>query len=290
MIVTCLQGGLGNQLFQYAAGRALSLQTGRKLWLVTALFRHDPQRDYALQPLNIKAGTLNGTGACWLAQAAASHGLLPRLLTTLRFRRRFRYLNDLERGFQASIFTGDGPAVLFGYWQSEKYFQSYANQIHDDCAFRSPPRPEAQGWLNEIEQSTAVAVHVRRGDYVTNPHTAAVHGVCDPDYYQAAADALLRRVAGPTFFVFSDDPDWAEANLHLPGRTKTVRGNQERADHEDLRLMSACRHFIIANSSFSWWGAWLGNANDKCVVAPRRWFQNYRADTKDLLPEGWLQV
>ena len=294
MIVTTLQGGMGNQMFQYAAGRALSLESGRPLWLETSSFRTevrtDTVRTYALAPFSTNARLLDGSGSRWLASASVSRWPGPKLLAALRFRKWFRYVYDAEQGFQASLLAGRGSLVLRGWWQSEKYFRSHAGQVRRDFAFRAPPPPESQHWLEQIERVAAVAVHVRRGDYVTNPHTASVHGACGPDYYQAAADSLLKRVAEPRFFVFSDDPDWAEANLHLPAPTSIVRGNQAIADHEDLRLMAACRHFIIANSSFSWWGAWLGAAEDKFVVAPRRWFRNYHANTKDLLPDCWTQL
>jgi hypothetical protein len=131
---------------------------------------------------------------------------------------------------------------------------------------------------------------VRRGDYVQNPVTNARHGLCPLEYYHTAVRTLAAQVPDPQFFVFSDDPDWTQQNLKLPYPTTYVTCNGLERDYEDLRLMSHCRHHIIANSSFSWWGAWLSTFPAKTVLAPSTWFREPPQASRDRVPAGWLTV
>ena len=143
---------------------------------------------------------------------------------------------------------------------------------------------------SEIQATVSVGVHIRRGDYVANPIANQFHGVCSLEYYLAAIAKLKEEIGAPRFFVFSDDIGWARQNLRLPDPTTFVDHNGEAHDYEDLRLMSLCKHHIIANSSFSWWGAWLSNNPDKIVIAPERWFRDPSMDPRDLVPEGWHRL
>ena len=178
---------------------------------------------------------------------------------------------------------------LFGYWQSERYFVDHAAEIRDDFRFRVLPDDRNRALATRIAHTPAVSVHVRRGDYVTNPATKAVHGALPLDYYHAAVDRIRESEPEPHFYVFSDDPDWCSANLDLGGATTVVDHNRGRGS-EDLRLMSLCSHHVIANSSFSWWGAWLNAREDKIVVAPQEWMRDDSFDTRDLVPEGWIRI
>jgi hypothetical protein len=141
-----------------------------------------------------------------------------------------------------------------------------------------------------IAGCNAVSLHVRRGDYVSNPDSSRVHGLCGADYHQAAVRRIAEVVPQPHLFVFSDDPQWAAGNLHLDHPATIVTGNDTRRDYEDLHLMSLCKHHIVANSSFSWWGAWLDTNPDKIVIAPERWFAHEQHDTRDLLPPTWQVI
>jgi hypothetical protein len=142
-----------------------------------------------------------------------------------------------------------------------------------------------------IEQEpAAVSLHVRRGDYASNPVTNQYHGTCSLRYYLDAVSTLVSLGVQPRLFVFSDDIPWAQASLRFDFPVTFVGHNPASADHEALRLMSMCRHHIIANSSFSWWGAWLGSHPDKVVIAPRKWFNGATHDTRDLIPASWRQV
>ena len=143
--------------------------------------------------------------------------------------------------------------------------------------------------LDRIHSCNAVSVHVRRGDYVSVAETRERHGTCSLDYYQAGFEHIAARIADPVIFVFSDDPAWVQANLKFPSPTIYVTHNVGKQNYEDLRLMSACRHFIIANSTFSWWGAWLGEGAGKIVIAPKRW-GNKPDEMDDPVPEVWVRL
>jgi hypothetical protein len=131
---------------------------------------------------------------------------------------------------------------------------------------------------------------VRRGDYVANASTHEYHGVCSPEYYEAAQKLLAHRLGAIELFVFSDDADWVERHLRFFGPATFVKHNGPAQDYEDLRLLSLCRHHIIANSTFSWWGAWLCRHVEKLVIAPKRWFQGARHSTDDLIPQQWIRL
>jgi hypothetical protein len=135
----------------------------------------------------------------------------------------------------------------------------------------------------------SVSVHVRRGDYVSDPATNQSLGTCSAEYYRGAARLIASQVSSPRFFVFSDEPDWARANLELEGPAVFVTHNDPERGYEDMRLMAFCRHHIVANSSFSWWGAWLSNSGG-IVVAPKRWFKANEWDARDLVPERWVRL
>ena len=286
MIVSRLIGGLGNQMFQYAAGRALALRRG-------ASFRIDRRAfaDYKTHAFGLD---------CFRAELPdAPVDQLPGAVKESRINRLLRpLLRSPVRVYAEKAFTFD-PAVLSlpdgtyldGYWQSEQYFADHADAIRADFTVRHAPSAENAHWLGLIAASNSVSLHVRRGDYVTDPSAASVHGTCDLDYYRRAVEHV-RSVSGaePVAFVFSDDPDWVTANLQLPSPMHVVRNNDASTNYEDLRLMTACRHHVIANSSFSWWGAWLDPRADAITVAPRRWFVGGPHDARDLLPERWVRL
>ena len=135
-----------------------------------------------------------------------------------------------------------------------------------------------------------MSIHVRRGDYVSDAITQEIHGLSPLEYYAAAIQHIAHVAVQPHFFVFSDDPSWVRQNLHIDYPTTYVEHNTADRNYEDLRLMSLCRHHIIANSTFSWWGAWLGSNRAKMVIAPKRWFNTPDKDTRDLIPRSWIQL
>lgn len=297
-IVVTLNGGLGNQLFQYAMGRALSLRTGLPLVLDLAWFQQVKSqdgavttiRDYALEPFDLGVET-----QCVGLSQLNTPGLMGRIL-----RRIFRYVPRqhfgrkvyFERGFvfEQTAFSLQGPVWLEGYWQSPRYFDDCAELLRRELALPRKVSDATLEMLGKIGEYDAICLHVRRGDYVTNKFAEATHGVCSLDYYAKGLDVVLSGLQSPHCFVFSDDPLWARENLRLPVPMTIVDFNGPDSAHEDLWLMSACKRFVIANSSLSWWGAWLSKADDKVVVAPQRWFIAESRDTRDLIPADWVRV
>ena len=279
MITARLHGRLGNQMFQYAAARALAhrLQTGVALdsrgaerrgeGVLTRVFDLPLSAPDVLPPLKQDAPLRY---ALWRGL-----GLVPRF-------RRERGLG-YNPGFES---WGDG-SYLHGYWQSERYFAGIAEQIRRDFTFPDFSTSQNAEMAARIDEDTAISLHVRRGDYVA----LAAHVLCDQAYYEAALARVLDGLEGnPTVYVFSDDPDWAKANLPLPCNKVVVDFNGPETDFEDMRLMSRCQHNIIGNSSFSWWAAWLNETAAKRVAGPANWFGDPKLDNPDILPAGWLKV
>jgi hypothetical protein len=179
---------------------------------------------------------------------------------------------------------------LKGYWQSPKYFAPIENMIRRDLRVRTPLSGENKAIAGRIGDSVAVSLHVRRGDYVTSEITSQYHGTCGAEYYYKAEQLLRDRLGRFILFVFSDEPAWAEANLRFASSTVFVRHNGPDQHHEDMRLMSMCKHHIIANSTFSWWGAWLCQNPEKIIVAPKNWFREAGHRTDDLIPPDWIRL
>ena len=183
------------------------------------------------------------------------------------------------------------PAHLYGYWQSEKYFSRFAGQIRKDFAF--PPLPDGTG--QRIAKSirscpNAISVHIRRGDYVSNPDVTAFHGLMGLEYYHAALERIRAEVGCSTVYLFSDDPQWGQDNFDPCGHSlEVVDLGMSEEPHHDMHLMSLCRHHVIANSSFSWWGSWLGSS-DGIVVAPKSWFADPSVNTTDICPQTWTRL
>jgi len=284
-VIVHVIGGLGNQMFQYAAGRALAARLGRPLLLDTSDFARYPLRTFALDRFAAPVEQAPRRYR-WLVRVGRTP-LWPLLPAGLRV----LHVREQSHAYQSwpPIPTAS-PVFLSGYWQSERYFAEIADTIRRDFTVAAPPTGRNAALLGEITACDAVAVHVRRGDYVSDPATAARHGVCGLDYYTAALERIEAAVSAPRYFVFSDDIPWAREHLRFTAPATFIDHNAA-APWEDLRLMAACRHFVIANSSFSWWGAWLAEhaAAEKLVIAPRRWFVAAE-DARDLLPPSWVRL
>jgi hypothetical protein len=290
VIVCSILGGLGNQMFQFAAGRALALDRGENLKLdVSGFERYGLHQGFQLEnafhgKFDLATESEVSSILGWQRRPLTKRILSHPAAASLRkngwvVEPHFQYWNGVH----------DAPAdcYLQGYWQSERYFQAHAAAVRADFSFKSALTAGSQSLARQIRQLNAVSLHVRRGDYVKDRATAAQHGVCSLDYYNAAVQHVLRRVANPVFFVFSDDMPWVKTHLKLAAPTQHVEHNDRAFD--DMHLMSLCKHHVIANSSFSWWGAWLNASPDKIVVAPKHWFATTRR-TEDLLPAAWVTL
>jgi hypothetical protein len=295
MVLVRLEGGLGNQLFQYATARRLALRLGSRVVVDTSLLEAPPPgvtpRPYELGKLRVEVEVAGPEAAALVRRRLARgwRGRASRLGAALGLGPRLTVLRDSETRFHPEVLEARGAVLLAGYWQSERYFDDVADRIRAEVLPRQEPGGASRLRAEAMRADRSVAVHVRRGDYITNPHAAAFHGTCDLAYYAAAAALVAARVPDPHFFVFTDDRDWARAHLHLPGRFTLVDDHGPAEGHLDLWLMRQCRHHVIANSSFSWWGAWLAGGEDHLVVAPDRWF-TARPRPPHLLPAGWLAL
>jgi hypothetical protein len=292
MVIVKLIGGLGNQLFQYSAGRRLAHVRGVELKLdVTGLddSSYRTARPYELAPFDVVQTVASPREITKHTRPNSS--ILSRLFHRL-VRKGVQlpksYIKETRYHFDPCILDLPDDVYLDGYWQSERYFVDIAETIRKEVTVTIPLEGRNAELSREILRSQAVSLHVRRGDYATDPVTNEVHGICGLDYYARAVAHIASKIGPPVFFAFSDDPAWVREHLTFSYPVHIVDHNDAAHCYEDMRLMSLCNHHIIANSSFSWWGAWLNPRPDKIVVAPKRWFNNYDADTRDLFPDGWV--
>jgi hypothetical protein len=300
-------GGLGNQLFQYAAGRSLAVRLDAELSLDISWFRMYNKRAFHLPFFNIEPRIatrreircfmdrpgFTGRLHKWFRLFVATEAKL----SAYGFRRWKKevsisqglYYKEPHFHYDSTFDSLSGDVYLDGYWQSEKYFKAIEGLIRNQFTLRAPPDKENSELAERITSCESVALHIRRGDYVTNPDLHLFHGLCDIRYYIHAVNYLLSQLQSPQFFVFTDDPEWAKRNLDLLSPFVIVEHNGALRDYEDLRLLSLCKHNIIANSTFSWWGAWLNANGSKIVLAPEKWF-HVEMNESDLIPEGWRRI
>lgn len=292
MVISNLIGGLGNQMFQYAAGRAHSLARDLPLRLdISGFATYSLHQGFELQRIfncaadiadqTDKNGILGWQLLPGIRQVVSRPSMSAFRLKGFVLEPHFHYWNGIKK------ITSN--CYLSGYWQSEKYFLVIAEQIRKDFLFRLPLEHANSELAKQIDKTCAVSLHIRRGDYVHNSKTAATYELCSLDYYNASIRHVVERLQNPYFFIFSDDIAWAKNNLKINCKFQYVEHNQGVDSYNDMRLMSLCKHNIIANSSFSWWGAWLNTNSEKIVIAPKRWFAN-EINTQDLIPQSWVRL
>lgn len=288
MIVVKLIGGLGNQMFQYAMARSMADSHDTQLKLDISNFEHYTLRRYELGDFNIRAEIAGRDDMAFFRVSARYHSLCQRVKRRLFPVSPKLVFREKNFAYNEELTAIKPPVYLEGYWQSERYFLFNSSAIRKDFTLRSTLDGANRKMLAHIESVNAVSLHVRRGDYVNDPHTNKFHGVCSLDYYRAAIEYVVGRVEKPHFVVFSDDQDWVGRNLAFEYPATFVTLNSKDRGVFDMALMQRCRHHIIANSSFSWWGAWLNPSAGKLVIAPKRWFNNPSNDTRDLIPPSWI--
>lgn len=290
MIVAKLIGGLGNQLFQYAAARSLSLHKHTGLQLDLSGFGETDAntiaRSYQLDSFSIDTPFITEQERLKKTRFSFPARIRNRILPYYKK----RFYNEQFFHFDPFFFSASSTTTLVGYWQSEKYFKPFAGIIRNDLKFNNKIREKYSQTAANLQNENSVSIHIRRGDYVNNPETKRMHGTCSIGYYSKAVEEIRSRVGDPELFVFSDDIDWVKNNFSLPYKMTVMEQPADAIPAEDMYLMSLCSHNIIANSSFSWWAAWLNNNDKKIVVAPARWFDEFKADTKDIYPEGWIKI
>jgi hypothetical protein len=289
MLIVKIHGGLGNQLFQYAFAKSLACKNNTDFKLDIHFFDNQALRSYNLCNFNVieNIASLNEISVFKQTKSSAFNFLKSKLFNT-----EAHIVEEKSLEFNSVYFTRSTNAYLSGYWQSEKYFSDIKTQIQKEFTPKTAPSATNCALLDKIKSNNAISLHIRRGDFEMDKAVNKIHGTCSLAYYQNAADLVANKLIDPIFFIFSDDINWARYNLKLNYKLHFVDINDEHSAFEDLRLMYNCKHHIIANSTFSWWGAWLNTKPDKIVVAPVNWFNdaglNYQA--KDIVPETWIRI
>jgi hypothetical protein len=264
MIIVRLIGGLGNQCFQYAIGRHLAELRQTELKLDISEFENYKLHAYSLGNLNIleKFASPDEVAATRCSKEKHFH-------------------------FDSDVFSLPDETYLHGYWQSEKYFAEISEIIRKEITVKLPLSGKNKEISEEITSCASVSLHIRRADYVTE----TIFQPCSLDYYLSAVKHIAGIEEKPHFFVFTDDKAWVREHFKLNYSLTFVEHNGPDKNYEDLRLMSSCKHNIIANSTFSWWAAWLNINPCKIVFAPSRWFTDkVYSDPKDLIPASWLRA
>ena len=290
MIITKLIGGLGNQMFQYAAARRATLTLGVELKLDLSGYENQEgmtPRKYMLDIFNIKASFANKNEVNRLKNPYFFWKLLRKINPAIQHK---SYIKEKYFHFDKSILNVGDNSYFEGYWASEKYFKDNDAAIRKEFTFKNMPDEQNMEMLDQIHNSASISVHIRRGDYVSDGKTNQFHGVCGLNYYKRAIKYIAQQVQNPHFYIFSDDPVWVKENIKIKYPCVYVSHNGGKNDYEDMRLMSDCKHNIIANSTFSWWGAWLNNNTNKIVIAPKKWFGDSSINTNDIIPSSWIRL
>jgi len=288
--------GLGNQMFQYALGRCLAEKhhTTLKLDTTQLLDRRKPNsarhvhRDYDLGIFNIceEFSTKDEVNTLTYSPFSIVRKVLRKLLKWI-IRVPSTYILEKQYHFETHILLLPDNVYLEGYWQTEKYFLPIESIIRQELSFKNELCPQSKILRSEILASESICINVRRTDYLVNTH----HGVCGLDYFYEAIGIISKQIKSVNIFVFSDDIEWCQANLKFSYPTTMV--SHEYAGlkfNEYLHLMSCCRHFVIPNSTFAWWAAWLSDNPNKIVIAPKKWFNDPKIDTNDLIPSSWQRI
>jgi len=292
MIIVQLQGGLGNQMFQYALGRKLSLHHKTELKLdLTFLLDRTPKenftyRNYELGKFNICATIASESDLKRYRWKDSKNRIYRRLNAFIRYPFQ-RVVKEKNFHFDEKALNCPANTYLSGYWQSYKYFSDIENVIRSDFSFPETITSKNRSVADNIMSSVnSICVYVRRGDFVTNPNTT--HGVCGKEYFFKAMSFMKEKIRNPQIYVFSDDMEWCRSNLIFDNPTFFV--NFDGNSQAYLHLLSLCKHFIIPNSTFGWWAAWLSSCPDKIIAAPKKWFNNPAINTSDLIPDTWHRL
>ena len=285
MIIIKLEGGLGNQMFQYALGRNLSLIHDTPFKVDVSYLEKENQSGRTLRIDNFKT-LLNKAAE---DEISSYRSTIQKILDRLRPISKRKKILELSPEFDPRVLKrADGYFV--GHWNNERYFKSSEDAVRKDFELKQPLGTLAQQVAEEIlSEPESVSVHIRRGDYVSIPKIAAVHRTLPLSYYQEACGKILEKKPNAVFFVSSDDIIWAKDNFPKEFRTVFV-SSPEIPDYEEMTLISQCKHQIIANSTFSWWGAWLNQNPEKIVIAPKQWFTDPNRKIGGLIPKSWIQI
>ena len=313
MIISRIDGGLGNQMFQYAYGLCLAKKHSTQLLLDIGSYADLPQHGFLLDHFRVTAAVLQEPELKFVPRRYRPHqrsrtpetgrDVGGKTTTGAKIFSRWQqsslaslFDSSLRRhkestfGFAASHLEVPDNRYLVGYWQSEKFFPGMRSHLLEEFRLHKPLSDVSQGVAKMIEQTQSIALHIRRGDYVTSQSAAQIYESLSVEYYQHCVDQYLAKHRGAEVFVFSNDIAWCKDQLVCRAPMHWVDHNTAETAHEDMILMSKAAACVIANSTFSWWAAWLNQRPDKQVFAPGCWFRPGHLSGQHIVPERWTQV
>lgn len=281
MVIVRIWEGLGNQLFQYAYARALALRTGQKVYLDVSEYGKDNEsvREYGLCHFRIRQPTINCGRFLPFTNMDKSYAVSSKYLKHFPI----RFIKEEDCYFKSDLCELKGPAYLKGWFQSEDYFKEFAYSIREEIRPRKQIRITKE-IRNILDRDDTVSVHIRRGDFKKD------HNILSAEYYENAKQTISRLIGNPYYVVFSDDILWVKTNMDFGDMCFYVDGKCDFKDYEELMIMSRCTHNIIANSTFSWWGAWLNSNKNKVVIAPKKWFLGIAKKDTGIIPYDWIRL
>ena len=293
MLILKLQGGLGNQMFQYAFASILAKNNNTTVLLDNSFFNR-LKKTLGFTPRIFELAIFKNM------YVIASNKKINSFYHLSNFNKVKRKLglnfpkiyNEPSFNFQEDALSIKSPVYINGYFQSFKYLLGHEDFIRQLFSFPIDTLDEInKELLIKIKSTNSIAIHIRRGDYINDVITSQYHGSCSLDYYLEAIKLLTSENNDYTLVFFSDDSDWVKKELNdLPYSKIIVGHNKDGNSWKDMLLMSSCHHNIIANSSFSWWAAWLNINPEKTIVAPKSWFADSDRDTTDLIPSQWIRL
>ncbi len=293
MIIAQITGGLGNQMFQYATAKALSLHLNAELKLDLQSFKQEilpelevPRKFELTAFKNFKYTEASQEEINSFHSANAISKKIQKLLPPYKR----KIYTEREYTFDKNFFSSNKHVYLKGHRQSEKYFKPFAHEIREIYHLNNDVIKEIKELATEISEQNSISIHVRRGDYLRLPIILNWHGVLEKDYYFNGIEIIRSKTPDAKIFYFSDDTEWVKKELMPVYPGVLVSENISKNHYHDFYLMQSCSHQITANSSFSWWAAWLNPNPEKIVIAPKKWFNNAPYDTSDLIPESWNRI
>jgi len=280
MIIIRLKGGLGNQLFQYAFGRLLTITKNVDVKYKFSGNKEDTQREYKLKYFNAKANMATDEEFQKTRYPFGKFSKIAELIKT-------KILRQFNMGYIPELLNKKN-GYLEGYWQSHKYLEPIKKQLLEEISLKNPESINKYDILNKIKNTNSICVNVRRGDYFASKKNIAEYATFGPEYYQDAFKLIKQKIKDPNLFIFSDDIEWCKKNVitDIPSTYCPT----EIPDYESFIIATKCKHNIITNSSFAFWIAWLNQNPNKIVISPQKWNNRYPKEYKDLLPKEWIQI
>lgn len=300
-VIVSLNGGLGNQMFQYAAARSLTYRNHCRLFVDISNYSFEPSvvnvgtRFFSLLHFNIMGKAVTKEDFQYLFTSGKKNKLW-KFLVKLRLVADWKFISEPADNYWKfdpefyALTTRDNIWLADGFWQNPRYFSDIVPFIQKEFTLREALNNENLALENEITECQSVSIHIRRGDMVHVPVVKDTFGVLDLDYYHKAVKIMAAQRDQPHFFIFSDDPFWVEDSFKIDYPTTVVKLNPVDKDYLDLNLMSKCKNHIIANSTFSWWGAWLGKTPSQKVIAPKKPFRSFDIPIDEYYPPDWVTI